>query len=563
MKRSLLIFSVFILVLVFGAVSAFAAGDDFTPYKVVCSGVSLDKGYEYHDNIYISLDDFMAYGDTHALTVDMSKYQIFFDPADLDIYIGNTETSRFIQENAGLVHVSMRAIGSKAYVPLKLLSQIAKLNYDISGERITLYPQSSSAELMRINQKCNAAASLFEASGQNYVLAEGQLCSIVKEFTAFTLVDIVGGEQVYVMKDCISPIEEDDNIPDFTFTAKTKQDFGRQFNIAWDSSPTVPAVIDRGLDVICPFEWFYQMVEKDGTLGNNANIGYTDTAHDLGYQVWATVTNAFTTSGSTKYTTKVLADSSLRNKTIAQYLLYAALYNVDGINVDYEDLTSSDKSGFTAFISTLSDHAENMGLSFSVATLVPESWNFAIYDYARLGEKADYITVMTYDEHFNNSDVSGPGSCSSKGWYTRNIDTLMEYVPAEKILMGVPLYSFINRYDADGVFAAYGKWSAKSVQTCITKAKQDGRMITGPTWIEEDGQYYMEYKDSEGVYVNKLWVEDQRSVLVRMQTAVEKGLAGTACWQISYVDSSFYALFDRVYSDGEVPSDIISTLQEY
>ena len=88
-------------------------------------------------------------------------------------------------------------------------------------------------------------------------------------------------------------------------------------------------------------------------------------------------------------------------------------------------------------------------------------------------------------------------------------------------------------------------------------------MIQSPTWIEEDGQYYMEYKDSEGVYVNTLWIEDERSVLVRIQTALDKGLAGTACWEVDYVDPSFYDLFKRVYADGELPADIISTLQEY
>lgn len=561
MKKITYILSTAVMIFALSVVYACAAGDDFTPYKVVCNGVSLDKGYEYHNNIYISLDNFLEYGDSHALTVDMAKYQIFFDPADLDIYVGDNETSRFIQENAGLVHVSMRAIGSKNYIPLKLLSQIAKLDYDISGERITLYPQSNSAELMRINQKCNAAASLVNASGNTYVLTEGQLCSVIKEFTAFAFVEILGGEQVYVMKDCISPIEEGDKVPDFTFSSKTEKTFDHQINIAWDSSPTVPPAINSGVDVICPFEWFYQMVEKDGTLGNNANIGYTDTAHDMGYQVWATVTNSFTTSGSTKYTTQVLGDAALRNRTIAQYLFYAALYDVDGINVDYEDLTAADKSNFSAFIGTLGEYAERMGLTFSVATLAPESWNFAIYDYAKLGEQTDYVTVMTYDEHYGLK--SGPGSCSSKGWYTRNIETLMDYVPAEKILMGIPLYSFVNRYDESGSFAAFGKWSAKSVQTCITKAKQDGRMIQSPTWIEEDGQYYMEYKDSEGVYVNTLWIEDERSVLVRIQTALDKGLAGTACWEVDYVDPSFYDLFKRVYADGELPADIISTLQEY
>ncbi len=533
-----------ILILLFATLSAYAAGDDFTPLEVICRGQTLDTGYEYHGNLYISLDDFMRYGETSKFRFDPLKYQIFFEPGNMEIFIADSETTEFIKKNVGTVHVSMRGIGSKLYVPLKILAQMSRLDYDLQGERLFLYPNTSASDLLRVSRNCSAAASLISGGGHNVVLIEGQFCRLIEDLGAFCLVEILNGETVYIMSDCLKTPGPGDSFPEFSYAAKEKLNPERRFNVAWDVSPKGAPPKAEGIDVIAPFEWFFQMVDRDGELGNNANIGYTDTAHANGYRVWATATNAFTTSGSSRYTLKVMQDKTLRNKTVAQYLFYCALYDVDGLNVDYEDLyLSGTKDGFTAFIKTLSEYGSRMGLDISVATLVPETWNLSIYDYEALGNYCDYVCAMAYDEHYNLS--SGPGSTSSKPWYTRNMETLCNYVNPDKIIMGVPLYSFVCRFDSSGKFATSAKHSQSRTLTNVRNAAERGDIKVGPVWLDDMGQYYVEFMD--GAYLNKIWLEDSRSMAVRLDCVNRLGLAGTACWGYSYVDPSFYDLFKEVY----------------
>ena len=551
MKKKLFIL---LILLLFAAVPAFA-GDEFIPLKVRCSGETLSTGYEYHGNIYITLDDFMRFANTRNLTVDAERRQIFFDPADFHIFIADSETTEFIQRNAGSVHVSMRGIGSDIYVPLVVLSDLAELDYELMGEKLVLYPRISTDGLYTVNRKCTVVSSLSEGSGRSYGLtpSSGVFFSIRKDFGAMSLIETLDGDTAYIMNDCIASADDRDDLPVYVYESKTKADYGRKFNLAWDQNlSTIPKSVS-GIDVIAPFELFYPMVGMDGALGNNANAGYTITAHNNGYRVWATATNAFTTAGSTKYTLETFQDEALLNKICAQYLFYCALYDYDGLNVDYEDLyLDGMKSGLTRMMQTLSEYTNRMGLDLSIATLVPESWNLKVYDYKALGECCDYITPMAYDEHYNLS--SGIGSTSSKGWYVRNMQTLCEYVPSEKILMGVPLYCFVCRTDADGNFINCTKISAYKVMNNVINASENGSILRGPEWLEEDGQYYIEY--AEAGQTVKIWLEDTRSVAQRAACALDLDLAGTACWSIDHVTDDFFEVFSQIYEYGADPDTI-------
>ena len=553
MKKTLFLL---LIVFLFAALPVFAA-DEFIPLRVTCKGEELSTGYQYHGNLYITLDDFLNLGKTENFTVDSKRYQIFFDPADFNIFIADSKTTDFIQDNAGEVHVSMRGIGSGTYVPLMLLSDFAELDYELKGERLTLYPKTSTEGLCKVNKTCTVVSSLVEGTGRSYTISPsaGMFFSIKKDFGTMSKVELLSGDTVYIMNDCITSADDSDadDVPVYMYTSKTKADFGRRFNIAWDQNTNSHPEPAAGIDVIAPFEWFYPMVGEGGTLGNNANIGYTIEARQNGYRVWATATNSFTTSGSTNFTLETFRDEDMLNKVCAQYLFYCALYDVDGLNIDYEDLRGDGvKKGLTRMMETLSKYTNRMGLDLSIATLVPEDWNLLVYDYEALGECCDYITPMAYDEHYNLS--SGIGSTSSAGWYEKNMKTLCRYVDSEKILMGVPLYSFVCRTDADGNFTSYTKLSAYRVDLNVKTAAKEGRILTGPEWIEEDGQYYVEYTD--GKDITKIWLEDWRSIARRLSCVEELDLGGTACWSIDHVKNEFFDIFNDVYEYGVDPDEI-------
>ncbi|MDD2295458.1 MAG: glycosyl hydrolase family 18 protein, partial [Eubacteriales bacterium] len=261
-----------------------------------------------------------------------------------------------------------------------------------------------------------------------------------------------------------------------------------------------------------------------------------------GAYVWATITNNMSLAGSTNYTTKVLADTALRNKTIAQYLFYACLYEVDGINIDYEDVKDADRNNLTAFVREMRKHTEKLGLTLSIDTLIPKPWTVE-YDYAALGKAVDYIAVMTYDEHYATSPSAG--SVSSLPWADKAIQDLLTYVEGRKILMGIPLYARL------WTVAPTGKPAGNRAVT-MTAARElvQSKGLT-PLWLSETGQYYAEY--ANGSNTDKIWLEDPRSIAGRLALVYTYGLAGSACWQYSQGEDAVWDVFEAVFKRGVSP----------
>ena len=452
---------------------------------------------------------------------------------------------------------------------LMLLSPFCHLDYELEGEKLSLYPQISTENLYEVTRTTKAGGSVKSGNYENTTFYRGQLCRLIERVGSFSLVKTLDDDVWYVLSSDIEKTDEKAELPDFFYAEKEKTDSAAEkISMVWDTVSTEsdamrapilngPGAIP-GIDVIAVHPWFYQIVDGGGAIGNNANLGYTQACHKNGYRVWACITNDYSTKGSSKFTRTVFDDPELMKKTAAQYLLYAALYDVDGINVDYEDLyVGSDYlgSGFSEFISILSEYTDRMGLDLSVATYAPLTsdykGNYKLYEYDVLGELCDYITVMTYDQHW--SVDSGAGSTSSIPWFRDQLETLSRYVDPEKIIAGVPLYSFVNKYDANGVFTACGKSSAKNfINSNIPSAILEDRIVSPVVWDDVYGQYYIEYM-CDG-YLYKVWLEETRSVAQRLAVVLDLDIAGTACWEFDYVDPSFYQLFEDVFRYGEDPS---------
>ena len=118
-------------------------------------------------------------------------------------------------------------------------------------------------------------------------------------------------------------------------------------------------------------------------------------------------------------------------------------YELDGVNVDIENLTVEDRDALSEFVRLLKDKMpEGTILSVSVAANPNDSltgWQGS-YDYEKLGEYSDYLFIMSYDEH----GIGSPeGPVSSTYFYEKSILTALKHVSKDKIVMGIP---FFGRY---------------------------------------------------------------------------------------------------------------------
>lgn len=120
-----------------------------------------------------------------------------------------------------------------------------------------------------------------------------------------------------------------------------------KINLVWDVRAKGPALSREepqdGPNVLSP-TWF-AIVQNNGRLSNKADRDYVAQAHEQGYKVWALITNSF----DPNLTHEILANDAAEQQVIDQLVFYASYYNLDGINLDFENIYDYDKNNLSFF----------------------------------------------------------------------------------------------------------------------------------------------------------------------------------------------------------------------
>lgn len=311
----------------------------------------------------------------------------------------------------------------------------------------------------------------------------------------------------------------------------------RKINLVWDmtysnhnielSKDTTP-----GIDVISP-TWF-EIVDRKGTIKNRATPEYLKRAHDNGWQVWALFSNNF---GDIEGTSIILNNSDTRQEIIRNILAYAALYELDGINIDFENMYKEDKDAFTQFVREFYPLAREQGLIVSVDVTVPDgsdTWS-KCFDRKALAESVDYVCLMTYDQHWASSPKAG--STAELVWVEENLKKTLTEVPAHKLLLGVPLYTRLWTYNT-----IENKLQSRALNiTSAWKTIEENEAVVA--WNDISGQYQASY-EKDGTR-HHLWIEDANAVNMKTSLVHKYNLAGACVWAANFADEQVFNIFER------------------
>lgn len=535
--------------------------DSYGECRIKVNGkASPDFAYTCRGNIYVSYGTLRNYGDTSKLVLDKDNLQLKFNAADLNFNFVDPEVGKFIKENAGLCYLPVKYFDPHGrstkdyYISLGSVAQLAKLTWNFTGKIVELAQYSDATNYASAGVLSNVAASLYNSGVAT--LNTGESVFIIGESKSFYKVKTMKGEAYYVNKEELRRIENASGIFDFEYIPRKKDNYaGRKINLVWlnlaDSATRTPLPPENngGIDILA-YPWAHQIVNGGGACRHSCDYGIVQLAHQMGYKVWLTVNNSFSASGSTNYTTALLKDEAQSDRIIAQYLLYACIYNVDGINVDYEDMAVGTASDLGKFCAKLAGYCDKLGLTSSVDTYAYTPYNTTKYDFETMGKTMDFVVPMMYGENLR-ADV---GSVSSLGWYTEVMNNMKKVVPAEKTLMGVPFFSRFYYLDSAGKNVP-GKSGTITMGNARSRIMEKGAV---PYWAEKDGQFIVEYPADEEGYTVTMWLEDYRSLALRINYVLENNLAGTACWALydndNYVKEVLLE-FDAIYNKGIAPSE--------
>lgn len=251
--------------------------------------------------------------------------------------------------------------------------------------------------------------------------------------------------------------------------------------------------------------------------------------------------------------------AALENReALAEELVHLIMTNhLDGINVDIENVSEKYRDAYTDLVRLLREKLPaDREVSVAVAAN-PYGWNLGwhgSYDYTALGEIADHLFIMAYDEHFQGGDA---GPVASLSFVEQSIQYALERVPSEKIVLGLPFFGRIWSEDgsvsglgvscqrAESIIARYGAEvtydrSARSPKAEFTLTEADQLVINGQTM-------------KPGRYV--IWYENSTSLKEKLSLVDKYDLKGAGSWALGQETKDVWDYFS-LWLNGKYFEDI-------
>ncbi|MDD6353618.1 MAG: glycosyl hydrolase family 18 protein [Lachnospiraceae bacterium] len=332
---------------------------------------------------------------------------------------------------------------------------------------------------------------------------------------------------------------------DYTEEAFTHIKKDKDICLAWhqitnkSSNSKVANVISstKGVNVMSP-TWFY-LNDNNGGLADLASKDYVNYCHSQGIEVWGLFSNL---ENKNVDAASVLTHTSTRTTLINQIMSAAFNYELDGVNIDFENITKEAYGdSYIEFIRELAIKCHNNGISLSVDVTVPASYN-KFFNRADMANFADYVIIMGYDEHYNGSDA---GSVASLPWVTTGLNDTLKEVPADQVILGMPLYTRIwelTPKDADNPVTDTADQSQYNITSSVYGMDAAAAQVSGNNATaspdEETGQNYAEWNANNKLY--KVWLEDNTSLEKRLELVDKNKLAGAAFWKLGFENSSIW-----------------------
>ncbi len=254
-------------------------------------------------------------------------------------------------------------------------------------------------------------------------------------------------------------------------------------------------------------------------LNSTLNSRYTHWAKKNNYDIWAMYKTDFTTETANRF----LNNPEMRLMAVNELIKNILTYDLSGINFDFENMLSEDRSAYTNHVKEISAvcHALGAVVSVDITVYLPSSLTWSMcYDRDALSKHCDYIILMAYDQYYSGSPVAGP--VSGIPWTEKCIQTTLNEVEPDKLILGIPFYIRC--------------WEVKSEKVISSKAVSMSQALK---LIEENNaqSFYdtthglTKYTWQSGGKEYVLWLENAKSIRQRVQFASKYNLAGVASWR--------------------------------
>lgn len=418
--------------------------------------------------------------------------------------------------------------GDTLYLALDFVSEYTQMSYELfdNPKRLQIYNQWEEKRVAEIDK---ATQVRYQGGIKSPILTEvesGDKVTILEEMETWSKVKTKDSFIGYVENKKLTNIKYEEPIPSANYTEpvygmntrdhKINMAWHRIYSVAGNDTLTSDLAITKSVNVISP-TW-YSLSDEEGNFTSFASKDYTEKAHSMGLEVWAMVDNL---NNGTFDLYAILGNTTTRTYLINGLIDAALTSGVDGLNIDFENVSVNDGQAFIQFIRELSIRCRENNLVLSVDNYVPLSINDH-YERKEQGVVADYVVIMGYDEHYRGGGEAGP--VASINYVENGIAKTAEQVQANKIINAVPFFNRI--WETEGTEIGDQAVGMEMAREFITNHNLEMR------WDEETCHNYGEFQSGSKFY--QLWLEDAESIKVKLNVMSNYGIGGVAEWSLGY-----------------------------
>lgn len=473
---------------------------------------------------------------------------------NVSVTVGSSEYTE-VSEKKSENYAILKTEGRTAYIALSFIQKYTNMEYSVyeNPDRAVITCSWGSIQTATLKRDTEVR---YQGGVKSPILTEvkkSDKVTVLEDEDDWKKVATADGYIGYVKTSCLRKIQEETTEREFTEADYTNISLGKTVNMAWHNVENEVAnsyVLEtiagtKGLNVIAP-TWF-TLADTSGNITSIASADYVNYAHQSNLEVWAVLRDFHGGINSYDETYEVLSYTSKRENLINQVIAAALQSGIDGINLDFELISLECGEHYIQFVRELSVKCRQNGLVFSIDNYVPQPYN-EHYNLTEQGIMADYVFLMAYDEHIDGSYEAG--SVASYGYVEQGISDALTMVPAEKLVVGIPLYTRLwfetpkseeELAEQEGTEAAQYAYNVSSTAMGMDEAQQTvADSGTQAEWDETTRQNYAQWDANGGTY--KIWLEDMTSLEEKLKLIRSNQLAGVAEWRLGWENSAVWDL---------------------
>jgi spore germination protein YaaH/cell wall-associated NlpC family hydrolase len=275
----------------------------------------------------------------------------------------------------------------------------------------------------------------------------------------------------------------------------------------------------------------YFNIDSNGNLISQVDRSFVDYVHQKGYKITPFISNHWDYE---------LGAKAMENRVaLSQHLAQSIIENnLDGINVDIENLTLKEKEFQTEFLQLLVDQLRPHGKTVSIA-VAPARFDtdygwVASYDFEAIGRIVDTVFIMAYDQSY----PGGPaGPVAGYPWVKETVSYLTSKIPSQKIVLGVPFY---GRYWTDSV-----KGSGISFNAAQSLIAQNNAVVK---WNDYHQSFSATFKDQQTETNYEIWFDNAESLKKKISLVKEYNLKGWGAWRLGQEDQEIWDILSQPQS---------------